>query len=138
MLHDEGAVISWKSKKQSTIALSTCESEYMALSMAVQEALFLERLVYDLIIKVRCINASPVHIYVDNQGAIALSKNQIVNNRSKHIDVKYHFVREHVINEKIKLIYIRTDENLADILTKPCSKVKLLKFKSKLFGGVDD
>ena len=92
MLNESGPVISWKSKKQPTVALSSCESEYMALCSAVQEAVYLERLLNDVLKS----SFSPVTIFVDNQGIIALSKNPVHHNRSKHIDIKYHFITENV------------------------------------------
>ena len=130
MLNESGPVIFWKSKKQPTVALSSCESEYMALCSAVQEAMYLERLLNDVLKS----SFSPVTIFVDNQGTIALSKNPVHHNRSKHIDIKYHFIRENVKDEKVNLIYVPTDKNIADMLTKPSSKLKLMIFRDVLFG----
>ena len=130
MLNESGPVISWKSKKQPTVALSSCESEYMALCSAVQETVYLERLLNDVLKS----SFSPVTIFVDNQGTIALSKNPVHHNRFKHIDIKYHFIRENVKDEKVNLIYVPTDKNIADMLTKPSSKLKLMIFRDVLFG----
>ena len=124
-LLDEGPLISWRSRKQPTVALSTCEAEYMALTDAVQEAKFLKQLCVDLnIVQV----SYSVLVNGDNQGAINLAKNPMYHKRSKHIDVKYHFIRSEVRTGSIVLAYIPTDENVADIFTKPVSKVKLDKF----------
>ena len=71
---------------------------------------------------------APVNIFVDNQGAIALAKKPIHHQRSKHIDIKYHFIRGEIENKNIILNYIPTEENIADIFTKPISKFKLNKF----------
>lgn len=64
-------------------------------------------------------------MYVDNQGAIALANNPVHHKRSKHIDVKYHYVRLEIQNEVVKLIYIPTDNNVADVITNPVTRVKL-------------
>lgn len=89
-LSETGPVISWKSKKQSTVALSTCEAEYMALAATAQESLYPVQLLNAM--DNRC-EYAPVTIFEDNQGAIALSKDPACRKRCKHIDIKYHFVR---------------------------------------------
>ena len=112
-LNEEGPAISWKSKKQPTVALSTCEAEYMALTAATQEALFLNMIVKDFSL----LTSSLVCIHGDNQGAIALVKNPVSHNRSKHIDIKYHFIREKYSNGLIDLKYVPTNDNIADLMT---------------------
>ena len=130
-LNKDGSAISWKTKKQATVALSSCESEYMALCLATQEAVYLSSLVNDMSLSQK---TEPVVINVDNQGAIALAKNPVHHNRSKHIDIKYHFIRENVANNKIELQYVPSADNIADVMTKPVAKVKLSKFRKLLFG----
>lgn len=119
-----GSLISWKSKRQQCVALSTCEAEYIALSHAIQEAKFLKQLLSDM--KGGC------EIYtllnVDNQGAIALAKNPVYHQRSKHIDIKYHFIRSEVQKGSVELKYVPTELNNADAFTKPLSKRKLCEF----------
>jgi hypothetical protein len=88
-----GGPISWSSQKQKVVALSTCEAEYMALSEAVKEALWIKSFINNLNIG---IHFDTVPIHVDNESAIKLAKNPEFHNRSKHIDIKYHFLREHV------------------------------------------
>ena len=129
-LNPYGPPVSWKSKKQRTVALSSCEAEYMALTASVQEACFLQMLLRDLI----KLPDSPIKIYGDNQGAIALVKNLIIHSRSKHIDVRFHFIREKFLNNFVDIIYVPTDINVADIMTKPATKNKLSKFHTMLFG----
>ena len=85
-LSESGPVISWRSKKQNSVALSTCEAEYMAISQTCQELSFLVQLLKDII----SIDFEPVHINNDNQGAIALVKNPVKHQKSKHIDIRYH------------------------------------------------
>ena len=123
-LCDSGSLISWKCKKQSTVALSTCEAEYIALTYAVQEANFLGQLLSDML----CVDVKAVHLYVDNQGAIELTKNLVYHQRTKHIDIKYHFISSKVDEKSIILHYIPTVENVADMFTKPVSKAKLRSF----------
>ena len=130
ILSPNGPVVTWKSRKQATVALSTCEAEYMATAEASKEALYLLQLVQEL----TGVCHEPAEIRCDNQGAIALAENPVKHSRSKHIDIRYHFIRSHLKNNKILLQYVRSNENLADIFTKPCSKQKLVNFRSMLFG----
>ena len=130
-LHHQGPVISWKSRKQPTVALSTCEAEYMALSLTCQEAVFLNRLVNNLL----GYESRSVDIHCDNQGAIALAKNPVKHNRTKHIDIRHHYVRELVENDSVILKYVQSDSNLADPFTKPLAKIKWSSFMIKLFGA---
>ena len=109
----KGAV-SWLSKKQATVALSTTEAEYVALSTATQEAIWLQRLFTDVGEPLE----EPVVINEDNQGAIAMAKNPVGHARTKHIDIRYHFVLEGVRNGTIIMKYVATGEMVADILTK--------------------
>ena len=84
--------VSWLSKKQATVALSTAEAEHVALSTATQESILLRRLLAD----VGEPPEGPTEIYEDNQGAISMAKNPVGHARTKHIDIRYHFVREGV------------------------------------------
>ncbi len=130
-LDNYSASISWKSQKQVTVALSTCEAEYMALASAAQEALFLIQLLCDLD-GFDC--HTDVVIHCDNQGAIALSQNPVHHKRSKHIDIRYHFIRSEVLSKRIKLEYVRSEENVADMLTKAMGKFKHCNLVKVLFG----
>ena len=109
-----GTTVTWKSKKQSCVALSTAEAEYMALSSAAQEAVWMRELVSDL-------EYSPINstvIFEDNQSAILMAKNPQYHGRTKHINIKYHFIWEQVANGTICLKYCKTENMLADLLTK--------------------
>ena len=130
-LTENGPVISWKSRKQPTVALSTCEAEYMALAATTQESMYLVQLLKGIDSSNQHI---PVKIYEDNQGAIALSKNPVCRQRSKHIDIKYHFVRSAHAEGKISIEYCPTADMVADVLTKPVTKAKFESFKGYLFG----
>lgn len=119
-LSRKGPLISWKSKKQQCVALSTCEAEYIALTAAVQEAKFLRQLYHDMYGL-----QDNVCIHVDNQGAIALAKNPVHHQRSKHIDIRYHFVRSEIQSGIVNLEYVPTELNVADVFTKPVSRVRI-------------
>ena len=123
-LSNRGPLISWKSRKQRTVALSSCEAEYVALTDAIQEAKFLRQLFADMTNN----HKECVTVFADNQGAIALSKNPVHHQRSKHIDIKYHFIRSEIVNGNIELYYVPSEDNVADIFTKAVSKCKLNKF----------
>ncbi|CAL4153012.1 unnamed protein product, partial [Meganyctiphanes norvegica] len=121
-----GALISWRSSKQRSVATSSCEAEYIALTEAVKESKFLRQLLSDM---TGCEKES-VLLYCDNQSAMKLAKNPVFHDRSKHIDIKYHFIREAVIDDAIVVLkYIPTAKNVADIFTKPLSKVKFKEFE---------
>ena len=111
-----GGAVSWLSKKQSTVALSTAEAEYMSLSSASQEAVWLRKLLADFDFG---IPQKPTVIKEDNQGTIAIAQNPVYHSRTKHIEIKHHYVRETIQNKHIKLEYCPTKEMIADLLTKP-------------------
>jgi hypothetical protein len=116
--------ISWKSSKQNTIALSSTEAEYMALCTAVKEGLWLRQLAGELFQEGNDMNKSLI-IFCDNQSAIKLSLSEGYRPRTKHIDLKYHFIREKIKNGDIDVQFIGTNFNTADALTKGVSADKL-------------
>ena len=113
-----GPLVSWKSRKKATVALSTCEAEYMSLAAAVQEAQFLFQLLESFIDISRNVFKS-ISLYCDNQGDIALAKNPVQHQRSKHIDVRYHFVRSEIEKQLLNVVYVPSNDNLADVFMKP-------------------
>lgn len=119
-----GSAFSWTSRKQKSVALSSTEAEYMALSEAAKEAIYLSKLIgeMNLYFKLDCVT-----MHGDNVGALNLVKNPVYHARSKHIDVKYHHVRNCYENNLINLKYCPTNEMIADILTKNLSKVNHMK-----------
>jgi len=125
-----GAAVSWKSQRQQTVALSTAEAEYMALTAATQEAMFLKQLMHEL----HQGPGSPITIHEDNQSCIALSKNNMTTGRSKHMDVRYHFCREKVESGDIKVEYCATEDMLADVLTKPMPSARHNKLCTAIMG----
>ena len=115
-----GGAISWKVKKQATVALSTAEAEYQAMAAAVQEAIYLRALLNDFGFPVK----KQIDIGEDNQSCIKMCHNPVMHKRSKHIDTKLHFIRERIEN-KVKIHYVPTEEMTADILTKSLPRVKV-------------
>jgi len=109
-----GDPISWSSKKQRVVALSTCEAELYAEGAAVQEVLWLRDLLTELGLHVQLGS----FVYGDNQSTIAVSQNGVKSERSKHVDVKYHFITQTVVDGAVKLKWIPTAEQQADIFTK--------------------
>lgn len=116
-----GGAVSWRSKKQPIVSLSSMESEYIALADATKEGIWLKRLELDIFPNME----KSILIYEDNQSAIKTAKNEIHNERSKHIDVRYHFIRECVNDGRIILKYCPTEKMVADAFTKPLNRVKL-------------
>ncbi|CAL0306418.1 unnamed protein product [Lupinus luteus] len=122
------ALVSWKSKKQNTVSRSSSEAEYRALAMAACEAQWLTFLFRDLHIK----HPKPVTIFCDNNSALHIAANPIFHERTKHIDVDCHVVRERIMNNTIHLLLIHTSLQLADVFTKPLSPSPFNKNLSKL------
>lgn len=109
------SLITWCSHKQKTVALSSCGSEFMAATAAAMQALWLRSLLAELTGKEK----RAVTLFVDNNSAIALMKNPVFHGRSKHIDTKYHFIRECVERGQIIVRRVCTEVQRADALTKP-------------------
>ncbi len=122
------ATVSWCSKKQQTVAKSTTEAEYVALGMAVQETVWLRRLLSDI---GRSESLATI-IYEDNNGAIDLSRNAKHHTRTKHIDISHHFTREKVQSGEVSVVYCPTDEMIADVMTKGLARVKFQRFRDAL------
>uniref|UniRef100_A0AAV1UB76 RxLR effector candidate protein n=1 Tax=Peronospora matthiolae TaxID=2874970 RepID=A0AAV1UB76_9STRA len=124
-----GECISWKSQKQRTVALSSTEAEYMALSEATKEAVWLKVLLGEL---GEMTSDEAIKMYEDNQGSIALAKNPEFHKRTKHIDIRYHFVRKRVESGEVVLEYCPTQDMLADMMTKPIAAVQFENIRDRL------
>ena len=124
-------VISWHSKKQSVVTLSTAEAEYVALSHATQEVIWLKRLFSEVGMRL-----DSVLIKDDSQAAIAMAKNPIHHAKSKHIDIRYHFLREELEKKTFKLEYCNTKEMVADSFTKSLPRIQFQKLRSLM--GIQD
>ncbi|GJZ23673.1 retrotransposon protein, putative, ty1-copia subclass [Tanacetum coccineum] len=116
----QGCVVSWKATLQHVVALSTTEAEYMALTEAVKEAIWLRGLLEELGVEL-----NTVAVNCDNQGAIHLSRNHVFHERTKHINVRYHFIREVLEAKTVKVLKVGTEHNAADALTKVVPGLKL-------------
>lgn len=125
------AAISWSSKLQPTVALLTCEAEYIGQTNATKEAIWLRRLLNE--IRPETANEPQATIiYCDNQGAIALAKNPQFHARTKHIDIQHHFVREKINEGAVQLEYIKTEGQVADGLTKALDKIRFERFRKAI------
>ena len=122
------AVVSWLSRKQKSVALSSAEAEYMAASQAACEPIWLRKILCGLF----DLELGPTLIHCDNQSCIKLTENPVFHERTKHISIKYHFIRDWVQKGVVKLEYISTDEQVADILTKSLPRGKHVHFKDKM------
>ncbi|KAK2979108.1 hypothetical protein RJ640_022103 [Escallonia rubra] len=122
------AAVSWCSKKQDIVVLSSTEAEYVAATMATQECVWLKRLIGDMFCEVDY----AVQIKCDNESAIKLASNPIFHARTKHIEVRYHFVREKVLNEEVELLSVRTNDQVADIFRKALVEPKFQRFRDAL------
>jgi hypothetical protein len=111
--------VSWRATLQPVVAQSTTEAEYMAIAEACKESAWLKGLYVEL-----CGDDSCVNLFCDNQSAIYLTKDQMFHEKTKHIDVKYHYVRDEVAQGKLKVCKISTHENHADMMTKPVPVAK--------------
>lgn len=118
----QGGAISWSSRRQPTIALSTTEAEYMALSSTVQESAWLDQFQSQFNFG----GQQPIQVYCDNTSALDLAKTTGYSARTKHIDVRHHYLREHIESGRINLVHIPTNVMVADVLTKPLNQVKHL------------
>ena len=112
--------VTWEVKKQRTVALSTTEAEYMGLTEAAKEAIYLHRFLKQVEIG----NKEVIQIYNDNQGAQKLAKNPVFHSRTKHINIRHHFIREVLERDSISLCYQQSAEMMADVLTKALSGLK--------------
>jgi hypothetical protein len=122
------APISWQSLKQKIVALSTCEAEYVAAATAACQAVWLRRLLGELIRE----EARPPTLMVDNQPAIAHAKNPVLHDRSKHINTRFHFIRDCVDGGQIVLEFVESGRQLADILNKPLGQLRFMELRTKI------
>ncbi|XP_073153875.1 secreted RxLR effector protein 161-like [Henckelia pumila] len=120
--------IFWSSKKQKTVALSSVEAEYIAATDAACEAIWLRRILKNLEQE----SKSPTKIFCDNMSAIAMTKNPVFHDISKHIELRHHFIRNLVNDGEIQLTFVSTEEQIADPFTKAVSSEKLEHFKNRI------
>ena len=123
-----GGPISWCSKSQPGVSLSTTESEYVAAAEAAKELIWLRHLLKD----VKCQCVEPTLLQIDNQSAIKLIKNPEFHRRTKHIDIRFHFIREKYQDQTLSVAYVRSEEQCADFLTKAIPKEQFQNLLSKI------
>ena len=121
------SLISWCSKKQVSVALSTAEAEYVEVGCCCAQVLWIKQQLKDY-----GYGVSPISIRCDNTSAINLSKNSIQHSRSKHSDIHHHLLRDHVQNGDVMLEFIDTNNQLADIFTKPLDETRMNFIKGEL------
>ena len=114
-----GSPLTWRSGKQSIVTHSTTEAEYVQASDGTKEIVWVRNLLTDMGVKIE----GPTVLYEDNNGCIAMTENPLHHKRTKHIDISYHYTRDMVENEIVVLKKVSSEEQLADILTKPLGKV---------------
>jgi len=122
-----GGLISWTTKAQKTVALSSTEAEYMALSDCSRQVVWMHTLMGELGYSLK-----PIPICGDNQGSIFIASNPVTERRSKHIDIRYHYVREVISRKYACVFFINGDQNPADMFTKNLGSVKFLKYRGEL------
>jgi hypothetical protein len=128
MFYLNSCLVTWHSQKQKVITLSSCEAEYIASTMAACEGVCLAQLLIELKNEHRITFLLKMH----SQSTIALSKNLVFDEHSKHIDVRFHFIREYVGDGKLDIEHIFTEEHITDIMTKPLAQERLCELWAKL------
>jgi hypothetical protein len=123
-----GGAISWRSRLQPTVALSSTEAEYRAITEAGQEALWLMKLMKELQIPIQ----TPLKMICDNLSAIHLAQNPVHHGRVKHVAIEHHWIREHVQDGTFKMKHVYTGNMIADILTKNLGKNRFNKFRQMI------
>ena len=126
------SAVSWSSKKQPIITLSSTESEYVALTQASKDIIWIGKLLSEIGFLSPIPFNFPIHLACDNQGAITLSKDSTFHARTKHIDVHFHFIRQCITMEHISLSYIPTGDMIADTFTKSLPYHTFIRFRSSL------
>ncbi|GKA89904.1 integrase, catalytic region, zinc finger, CCHC-type containing protein [Tanacetum coccineum] len=120
-------LVSWSSKRQKSAAISSTEAEYIAMSGCCAQILWMRSQLTDYGLRF-----NKIPMYYDNKSAIALCCNNVQHSRSKHIDIRFHFIKEHVENGVIKLYFVNTEYQLADIFTKPLARERIEFLINKL------
>lgn len=120
-------LVSWYSKKQHSVSTSTAEAEYIAAGSCCAQILWMRNQLQDYGLLL-----SKIPIYCDNTSAIAITQNPVQHSRTKHIDIRYHFIREHVLNGTVELHFVPTEDQIADIFTKPLDELTFNRLVGEL------
>jgi hypothetical protein len=121
-------LLSWLRKKQSSISLSTTEEDYIAATTCCTQVLWMKQTLKDIQVEYD----DPIPIYCDNTSTINISKNSVMHSKTKHIPIKYHFLREHVAEKNIRVEYVGTKEQVTNIFTKSLPREAFLYFLQRL------
>ncbi|GJX66458.1 hypothetical protein Tco_0300801 [Tanacetum coccineum] len=122
-----GKLVCWSAKKQQSVAMSSAEAEYVADAGCCVSILWMKSLLSDYDIHYKM-----VPIFCDNTSAIEISNNLVLHSRTKHIDIRYHFIRDHILKGDIELYFIPTEYQLADVFTKPLDEPTFTRLKAEL------
>lgn len=125
-------MVTWRSKKQTVVARSSAEAEYRAMAHGLCEVLWIKRLLKELKIKYE----APIQLYCDNQSTISIANNPVHHDRTKHVEVDRHFIKEKIDGGIISIRYVHTNQQLADILTKGLSE-RVFNFLVNKLGLID-
>ena len=121
------SLVSWSSEKQNCVSLSTAESEYIAAGSCCPQLLWMKQTLKDY-----GIHLKQVPLYCDNESAIKIANNPVQHSKTKHIEIRHHFLRDHVVKEDIDIIHVNTEEQLADIFTNPLDEKRFCKLWCEL------
>jgi hypothetical protein len=121
------SLVSWSSKKQTSVALSTDEAEYVAVGQCCAQLLWMRQTLRDF-----GYNLSKVPLLCDNESAICMADNPVEHSRTKHIDIRHHFLRDHQQKGDIEVFYVSTENQIADIFTKPLDEKTFCRLRSEL------
>ena len=120
------SLVSWSSKKQNSVALSTAKAEYIGAGACSAQILYMKQTLLD------CVVLEKVPLLYDNESAVKLTNNPVQHSRTKHIDIRHHFLRDHVAKNNISLEGVRTEDQLADIFTKPLDEATFCRLRNEL------
>ena len=123
----ENKLVSWFSKKQNFVSTSTAEAKYIAAGSCCVQILWMRNQLFDY-----RLNIDKISIFRDNTSAISITENPVQHSRTKHIDIKYHFIREHVMNGIVELHFVPSEKQIADIFTKPLDESTFTRLVSEL------
>jgi hypothetical protein len=121
------SLVSWSSKKQNSVALSTAEAEYIAAGACCAQILYMKQTLLDFGVRLE-----KVPLLCDNESAVKIANNPVQHSRTKHIDIRHHFLRDHVANNDISLSSVRSEDQLADIFTKPLDEATFSRLRNEL------
>jgi hypothetical protein len=121
------SLVSWSSKKQNSVALSTAEAEYIAAGACCAQILYMKQTLLDYGVVLE-----KVPLLCDNESAVKLANNLVQHSCTKHIDIRHHFLRDHVAKNDISLEGVRTEDQLADIFTKPLDEATFCRLRNEL------